>query len=102
MPSRQRPCYRDITAILRLALPNLRARWPIQSLVLFGSRVRTDATPTSDLDVLVTFGRRVPLSSFLALEQTLSEITGLRVDLGEAMSLKPYIAKHVLAEAVPL
>jgi len=89
-----------IAAILRLALPDLRAQWPIRSLALFGSRVRDDATPASDLDVLVTFERPVPLSSFLALEQRLSVITGLPVDLVSAAALKPYIGARVRAEAV--
>ncbi len=93
---------KDLTAALRLALPDLRAQWPIHSLALFGSRVRDDAKPDSDLDVLVTFARPVPLSAFLALEQKLSAITGLRVDLVSAASLKPYIGERVRAEAVPL
>ena len=91
-----------IAAVLRLALPDLRAQWPIRSLALFGSRVRDDATPGSDLDVLVTFERPVPLSSFLALEQRLSVITGLPVDLVSAAALKPYIGARVRAEAVTL
>jgi len=89
-----------IAAVLRLALPDLRAQWPIRSLALFGSRVRDDSTPASDLDVLVTFERPVPLSSFLALEQRLSVITGLPVDLVSAAALKPYIGARVRAEAV--
>ena len=93
---------RDVTAILRQALPDLRARWPIRDLALFGSRVRDDATPSSDLDVLVTFSRPIPLSSFLALEQELSAITGLRVDLVSSAALKPYIAERVRTEAVAL
>jgi hypothetical protein len=60
----------DIIAILRTALPDLRRQWPIRSLALFGSRVRNDATPDSDLDVLVEFTRPIALSSFLALEDT--------------------------------
>lgn len=91
---------KDITAALRLALPDLRTQWPIKSLALFGSRVRDDATPASDLDVLVTFERPVPLSSFLALERRLSLITGLRVDLVSSAALKPYIGERVRAEAV--
>ena len=92
----------DITAVLRLALPGLRTKWPIKFLALFGSRVRDDATPDSDLDVLVTFERPIPLSSFLALERELSLITGLRVDLVSSAALKPYIGERVRAEAVPL
>jgi uncharacterized protein len=92
----------DIIAILRTALPDLRRQWPIRSLALFGSRVRNDATPDSDLDVLVEFTRPIALSSFLALEDRLAAITGLRVDLVSAAALKPYIGEHVRAEAVAL
>jgi uncharacterized protein len=92
----------DIIAILRTELPDLRKQWPIRSLALFGSRVRDDATPDSDLDVLVEFTRPVALSSFLALEDRLAAITGLRVDLVSAAALKPYIGERVRAEAVAL
>jgi predicted nucleotidyltransferase len=93
---------RDIVAVLRAALPELRQKWPIRSLALFGSRVRGDATPDSDLDVLVEFARPVALSSFLALEEKLTALTGLRVDLVSAAALKPYISERVRTEAVPL
>jgi predicted nucleotidyltransferase len=92
----------DIIALLRAAIPGLREQWPIHSLALFGSRVRDDATPNSDLDVLVEFARPVSLSSFLALEARLATITGLRVDLVSAAALKPYIGERVRAAAVAL
>lgn len=93
---------RDIPALLRSALPALREEWPIRSLALFGSRTRDDATPDSDLDVLVEFARPIPLSSFLALEERLAVITGLRVDLVSAAALKPHIGARVRAEAMML
>jgi predicted nucleotidyltransferase len=92
----------DIFVSLRTALPGLRKQWPIRSLALFGSRVRDDAKPDSDLDVLVEFDRPVALSSFLALEERLAAITGLRVDLVSAAALKPYIGERVRAEAAAL
>ena len=96
------PSSGDLATQLRIALPRLRADWPIRSLALFGSRMRHDATEASDLDVLVEFDRPVPLSAFLALEAQLSAITGLRVDLVSAAALKPHIGAHIRAEAVPL
>jgi hypothetical protein len=93
---------RDIVVLLRAALPGLREQWPIRSLALFGSRVRDDATPDSDLDVLVEFACPVALSSFLALEERLAAITGLRVDLVSVAALKPYMGARVRAEAVTL
>jgi hypothetical protein len=92
----------DIIVRLRKALPALRAQWPIRSLGLFGSRVREDATPDSDLDVLVEFARPVSLSSFLALEERLSVIAGMRVDLASAGAVRPFIGERVRAEAVIL
>lgn len=92
----------DIIAILRTALPGLREQWPIRSIALFGSRVRNDATRGSDLDVLVEFVRPVTLSSFLALEERLAALTGLRIDLVSAAALKPYIGERIRAEAVAL
>ncbi|MFO1025241.1 MAG: nucleotidyltransferase family protein [Acetobacteraceae bacterium] len=92
----------DLISTLRFALPTLREQWPIRSLALFGSRVRDDARPDSDLDVLVKFARPIPLSSFLALEDRLSELTGLKVDLVSAAALKRYIGEHVRADSIPL
>ena len=69
---------------------------------MFGSWVRDDATPASDLDVPVELARPVALSSFLALEARLAAITGLRVDLVSAAALKPYIGECVRAETIAL
>lgn len=91
-----------IIAALRAALPNLKRRWPIRSLSLFGSILRGDASAKSDLDLLVEFERPITLSSFLALEQELGALTGRRVDLVSRAALKPYIGRHVLEEAVRL
>ncbi len=90
----------DIIAALRAALAELRDRWPIGSLALFGSRVRDDATPASDLDVLVRLDGPIPLSAFVALEDRLAEITGLRIDLVSEAALKPFIGARLRAEAV--
>lgn len=92
----------EIVAALRDRLPGLRSRWPIRSLALFGSMARGEAGPESDLDILVEFERPVALSSFLALEQELKALTGRPVDLVSRSSLKPYIGRRVLAEALSL
>jgi len=92
----------EVLAALRAALPDLRRRWPIRSLAIFGSFARDDASPKSDLDVLVEFERPIGLSEFLALEDTLSVLVDRRVDLVTCDALKPHIGRRVLAEAVRL
>jgi hypothetical protein len=92
----------EILAVLRSALPNLKRRWPIRSLAVFGSVTRGEASAASDLDVLVEFARPLGLSEFLALEDALSALVRRRVDLVTRAALKPYIGRQVLDEAVGL
>ena len=92
----------QVLEYLRTALPDLRQRWPIRSLALFGSVARAQAEPASDVDVLVEFGSPVSLSDYLALEEALARLLGSKVDLVCRAALKPYMRQQVLAEAVPL
>lgn len=72
----------------------------IRRLALFGSALRDDFQPDSDLDVLVEFepGARVGLR-FFALERELSRLFGRRVDLNTPGFLSPYFRDEVMAEA---
>jgi uncharacterized protein len=90
----------EILAVLRAALPDLRQRWPIRSLALFGSVARGDASAASDIDILVEFERPLGLSAFIALEASLAGLTGRRVDLVSRAALKPRIGRRILGEAV--
>jgi predicted nucleotidyltransferase len=72
----------------------------IRRLALFGSVLREDFSPTSDVDVLVEFepGTRTGLR-FFALERELSELLGRKVDLNTVGFLSPFFAEQVLEEA---
>ena len=72
----------------------------IRRLAFFGSVLRDDFRPDSDVDVLVEFEPGcVPGLAFFAMEQELSEILGRRVDLNTPQFVSPYIRERVLAEA---
>jgi uncharacterized protein len=72
----------------------------IRRLAFFGSVLRDDFRPDSDVDVLVEFEPgRVPGLAFFAMEQELSEILGRRVDLNTPQFVSPYLRERVLAEA---
>jgi predicted nucleotidyltransferase len=72
----------------------------IHRLALFGSILRDDFRPDSDIDVLVEFEPgHVPGLRFFALEGELSEILGRRVDLNTPGFLSPYFRNRVVAEA---
>jgi len=91
-----------IRDILRTELPRLVERYEVAWLGLFGSRVRGEAGPDSDLDILVRFHTTPGLIRFVELENHLSDLLGVRVDLVTAEALKPAIGERVLAEVIPV
>lgn len=91
-----------VVTALRAALPDLRRRWPIRSLGIFGSMARGDAAEASDVDVLVEFERPIGLSAFLALEDALTATVSRKVDLVSRTSLKPHIGSHALRDLIAL
>jgi predicted nucleotidyltransferase len=88
--------------ILRQVMPRLRDSYSVTSLEIFGSHVRGEATADSDLDILVEFGTTPTLFSFVRLENELSQLLGVKVDLVMKDSLKPALGAHILAEAIPV
>jgi uncharacterized protein len=76
-------------------------RWKIQRLSFFGSVVRDDFGPASDVDVLVEFRPESRIGwDIVTAEQELSEIVGRRVDLRTPPELSRWMIKDVLREAV--
>jgi len=75
-------------------------RHHIRRLAFFGSVVRDDFQPDSDVDVLVEFEpeTRVGLR-FFAMQDELSELLGRKVDLNTVGFLSPYFRDEVLEEA---
>ncbi len=88
--------------ILRHRLPELRRRYHVKSLGLFGSYVRGEQKRQSDLDVLVEFDQPPTLLEFVHLKRHLSELVGIKVDLVLKKTLKPNIGRYVLSELVPI
>jgi predicted nucleotidyltransferase len=72
----------------------------IRRLSFFGSVLRDDFGPESDIDVLVEFepGVKVGLR-FFEMEMELSEILGRKVDLNTPGFLSPRFRDRVMAEA---
>ena len=80
-------------------------RHHIRRLALFGSVLRDDFGPESDIDVLVEFepGTKVGLFKLYDLEQELSQILGGRkVEINTPTSLSKYFRDTVVAEAETL
>lgn len=75
----------------------------IRRLAFFGSIIRHDFSPDSDVDVLVEFEPgHVPGLRFFGMQEDLSKMLGRKVDLHTPGFLSPYFRDEVLAEAEDL
>jgi len=86
-------------AVLRRALPELRQRFSVRRIGLFGSQVRGEATSHSDLDVLVEF-EQPTFDHYMDLKFFLEELFHAPVDLVLGDSLKPRIRPSIDRETV--
>jgi predicted nucleotidyltransferase len=84
--------------------PFLREKYKVKEIGIFGSYVKGKQGKRSDIDILVDFEEdaQIGLLSFVALENFLSELLGVKVDLVMKNSLKPNIGKAILKEVIYL
>jgi len=73
-------------------------RYGVSSLAVFGSYARGEARSDSDVDLLVSFSRRVSLFTLIGLELELSELMGRKVDLHTEDGLSPHLRDRILKE----
>jgi predicted nucleotidyltransferase len=85
----------EISGKLSAQMPDLRKRYPIGSLALFGSVVRDDFDPEhSDVDILVEFSGDIGWE-FFDLEQELGALLGRKVDLVSRKAIKSHYWEHI-------
>ncbi|MBC8446840.1 MAG: nucleotidyltransferase family protein [Chloroflexi bacterium] len=87
---------------LRRQLPLLADQYHVKSLGVFGSYLRREQRPDSDLDLLVAFDELPSLLRFIELENHLTDVLGVKVDLVMRDGLKPRIGERILSEVVPV
>jgi predicted nucleotidyltransferase len=89
------------TYVDRASLADVCRRYSVKELALFGSAVRGEMQPESDIDILVEFepGARVGLIKFESLVDELAALAGRRVDLVTKRGLKPWVRPEVLRDA---
>lgn len=88
----------------RRTLQRLARRFGLRRIGLFGSAVRSDFRPDSDVDVLVEFrpGARPGLLSMVELQHALELFFGRDVDVVTESSLRPWVRSNASRELVPL
>jgi len=83
-------------------MPELRKRYGVRSLGVFGSYVRGEETPQSDIDILVEFAQVPDLFKFMDLEDHLRALLGVKAELVSRNALKGSIGRRILSEVVSL
>ncbi|HEY6172442.1 MAG TPA: nucleotidyltransferase family protein [Candidatus Kapabacteria bacterium] len=73
----------------------------ITKLSFFGSVVRNDFRPDSDVDVLVEFDKdHIPGLAFFRMQKEFEQILGREVDMLTTDSIKPHLRDNILASAI--
>jgi len=90
----------EIKSTIEALKPELRERFKVKTIGVFGSYVRGEQTSISDVDVLVEFEKPIGLFEFMDLEFFLEDTLGVKVDLVSKKALKPRIGERILEEVV--
>jgi predicted nucleotidyltransferase len=89
----------DILARLRAGLPALKRQFPLHELSLFGSVVRVEDSPESDINIVADVDLSIGLG-FVTLADKLEELTGHKIDLVSRRAIKPSLWKQIERELI--
>jgi len=90
----------QIREILKEYKEELREKYKVKEIGIFGSYIRDEQKEKSDLDILIEIEDSISLLKFVELENHLSDIIGVKADLVMKSALKPRIGKHILREVI--
>lgn len=94
--------FDEIKNILAAHRDALEKKYKVKAIGVFGSYVRGKQKKWSDVDILVEYTEAPDFFEFLDLEEYLSDILEIKVDLVTKDALKPYIGRRIMEEIVYL
>ena len=86
------------TQIIKIHINDLKQRFGVDKVGVFGSYSRGEETNASDIDILVGFEQPVDIFTFLELKIYLETVLKRKVDLVTEKALKPIIKDRILSE----
>lgn len=90
----------EVIQLLRNENSKLASQFGVKTLLLFGSVAKDEATPSSDVDLLVEFNRPVGYFGLFSLQDYLENLLACPVDLGTPESLKPRLRERIMGETI--
>lgn len=88
----------EITQCLSERSDEMRRRFGVRRLALFGSVARDEMSETSDIDVLVVFNGKATFDAFMDLKFYLEDLLGAPVDLVTDNALRPQVRRAIEGE----
>ena len=86
----------EIKEILRKHKKELKEKYKVKSIAIFGSYARGEQKETSDIDILIDYYEPISLLKLIELENYLSDLLGIKVDLITRNSIhNPYVKKSI-------
>ena len=92
----------EIKKIINKHKTILTEQYKIKSIGVFGSYAKGSPDKKSDIDILVEFSETPDIFEFIKLEEYLTQILGIKVDLVTKKALKPSLKEEILKEIVYL
>ena len=90
----------NIVLLLKEQREFLKRKYKIKEIGVFGSYVRGEQDNDSDIDILIDKDEVIGLLKLANLQNFLSDLIGIRVDLALKKSLHPHISKNILDEVI--
>jgi predicted nucleotidyltransferase len=93
----------EVKKQLQTLKPSLKKRFKVESIDIFGSYARNEASDKSDIDLLITYSTSdYDHTTVYGLKTYLRRKLGIKVDIVSKEFLNPHIKDEVLKEAIPV
>ncbi len=90
--------FEEIKDLLLKHKEEFKKQYGLNEIGIFGSYIRGEQNEESDIDILIELEKPIGFVKFMKLENALSELLGVRVELVTKKALKPHIGKRILQE----
>jgi len=90
----------SIVQILHNSLVEVKERYHVDKLAIFGSHVRGDAREDSDIDILVDFAPGADIIDLSGLKLYFEDMLGRRIDVVPRQAIREELRQAILADAI--
>ena len=92
----------EIKETIKQHRQELEEKYKVKNIAIFGSYIRGEQNKKSDIDILVEFIKPISLLHIVSLENYLSDILAVKVDVVPKKNIRKELKDAILKEAVPV